>query len=51
MYRRRNQIQSFRDRKVSQQRFKAYNPAQPDDLNTWDFPVSPLVSVIKPDGN
>ncbi|MFY7828116.1 MAG: rhamnogalacturonan acetylesterase [Flectobacillus sp.] len=31
--------------------FKAYNPAQPDDLNTWDFPVSPLVSVIKPDGN
>ena len=29
----------------------AYNPAQPDDLNTWDFPVSPLVSVIKPDGN
>ena len=28
-----------------------YNPAQPDDLNQWNFPNSPLVKVIKPDGN
>lgn len=28
-----------------------YDPAHPDPLETWDFPKSPLVNVIKPDGN
>lgn len=28
-----------------------YDPALPDSLETWDFPQSPLVNVIKPDGN
>lgn len=28
-----------------------YDPAKPDSLETWSFPPSPLVNVIKPDGN
>ena len=27
-----------------------YNPAKPDSLESWNFPYSPLVNVIKPDG-
>lgn len=28
-----------------------YSPAQPDNLQTFDFPASPMVNIIKPDGN
>lgn len=28
-----------------------YDPTKPDPLETWSFPHSPLVNVIKPDGN
>lgn len=28
----------------------AYDPTHPDPLGAWDFPQSPLVNVIKPDG-
>lgn len=28
-----------------------YDPTKPDSLETWSFPHSPLVDVIKPDGN
>ncbi|MDZ7900405.1 MAG: rhamnogalacturonan acetylesterase [Arcicella sp.] len=28
-----------------------FDPAKPDSFTTWSFPHSPLVSVIKPDGN
>lgn len=28
-----------------------YSPAQPDNLQTFDFPSSPMVNIIKPDGN
>lgn len=28
-----------------------FDPAKPDSLETWSFPHSPLVNVIKPDGN
>jgi lysophospholipase L1-like esterase len=28
-----------------------YDPAKPDSLESWNFPHSPLVNVIKPDGN
>ncbi|MFN8354487.1 MAG: rhamnogalacturonan acetylesterase [Spirosomataceae bacterium] len=28
-----------------------FDPAHPDALDTWDFPQSPLVNVVKPDGN
>lgn len=28
-----------------------FDPAKPDSLETWNFPHSPLVNVIKPDGN
>ena len=28
-----------------------YSPAQPDNLQTFDFPTSPMVNIIKPDGN
>ncbi len=28
-----------------------FDPAKPDPLETWSFPHSPLVNVIKPDGN
>ena len=31
--------------------FKGYDPARPDDLTTWKFPVSPFVDFVKPDGN
>lgn len=30
---------------------KPFDPAQPDKAEDWDLPLSPLVSVIKPDGN
>lgn len=28
-----------------------FNPHQPDDWQTWNFPSSPAIPVIKPDGN
>jgi lysophospholipase L1-like esterase len=28
-----------------------YDPAQPDPVSSFDFPLSPLVNVVKPDGN
>ena len=28
-----------------------FNPHNPDDLQTWDFPASPPIPIIKPDGN
>lgn len=28
-----------------------FDPSKPDPLETWSFPHSPLVKVIKPDGN
>ncbi len=28
-----------------------FDPAKPDSLESWSFPYSPLVNVIKPDGN
>lgn len=28
-----------------------YDPAHPDPIESWDFPHSPLVNVVKPDGN
>lgn len=28
-----------------------YEPSKPDALESWNFPHSPLVNVIKPDGN
>jgi lysophospholipase L1-like esterase len=28
-----------------------YDPAQPDPVNTFDFPRSPFASTVKPDGN
>ena len=31
--------------------FLTYDPAKPDMLESWNFPHSPLVNVIKPDGN
>ncbi|WP_394990565.1 rhamnogalacturonan acetylesterase [Emticicia sp.] len=31
--------------------FLTYDPAKPDSLESWNFPHSPLVNVIKPDGN
>nr|WP_294899006.1 rhamnogalacturonan acetylesterase [uncultured Pedobacter sp.] len=30
---------------------KVYNPARPDDVNTFKWPESPKVDVLKPDGN
>ncbi|MDJ1479594.1 rhamnogalacturonan acetylesterase [Cytophagaceae bacterium YF14B1] len=29
----------------------AFDPAKPDAVETWSLPLSPLVQVIKPDGN
>lgn len=29
----------------------AFNPAAPDNVNTWSLPASPASSLIKPDGN
>jgi len=31
--------------------FKGFNPAHPDDIDTFDIPSTPFSSVIKPDGN
>lgn len=31
--------------------YQAFNPAQPDDLNKWYWPLSPRQNVTKPDGN
>lgn len=28
-----------------------FDPARPDDVNKWYWPLSPLVSSVKPDGN
>ena len=28
-----------------------FDPHHPDDLQSWDFPASPILSVLKPDGN
>ncbi|MEZ0487913.1 rhamnogalacturonan acetylesterase [Fibrella aquatica] len=28
-----------------------FNPAQPDPLATWNWPLSPMITAIKPDGN
>jgi lysophospholipase L1-like esterase len=28
-----------------------FDPKQPDDFQTWDFPQSPVIPIIKPDGN
>jgi len=30
---------------------KLFDPRFPDNLQTWDFPASPAIPVIKPDGN
>jgi lysophospholipase L1-like esterase len=30
---------------------KTFDPHFPDNLQTWDFPASPAIPVIKPDGN
>lgn len=31
--------------------FKTFNPAKPDDYNTFFWPLSPVSDVVKPDGN
>lgn len=30
---------------------KPFDPAHPDPLETWNWPLSPLTAVVKPDGN
>lgn len=30
---------------------KPFDPHFPDNLQTWDFPASPAIPVVKPDGN
>lgn len=31
--------------------WKDYSPAQPDDFNKWNWPLSPIFESLKPDGN
>ncbi len=31
--------------------FTGFDPAQPDDFNTFFWPQSPNANVVKPDGN
>ena len=31
--------------------FKGFDPAKPDPIESWNWPLSPIVSNVKPDGN
>jgi lysophospholipase L1-like esterase len=31
--------------------FKGFDPAKPDPVEAWNWPLSPMVSNVKPDGN
>jgi hypothetical protein len=31
--------------------YRTFNPARPDDLKKWHWPLSPRLNVTKPDGN
>lgn len=31
--------------------YKNFDPAKPDSLESWNFPISPYIEFIKPDGN
>lgn len=37
--------------KELKERFRSFDPSQPDPLDSWNWPLSPQISVIKPDGN
>lgn len=49
-------VQGIRDNKLDLARYikkevRSFNPARPDDIKKWNWPLSPQLNVTKPDGN
>jgi lysophospholipase L1-like esterase len=49
-------VQGIRDNKLDLARYikkdvRPFNPARPDDIKKWHWPLSPRMNVTKPDGN
>lgn len=49
-------VQGIRDNKLELARYlkkgvRYFNPARPDDIKQWHWPLSPRMNVTKPDGN
>lgn len=49
-------VQGIRDNKLDLAKYlkkevRSFNPARPDDIKKWHWPLSPRMNVVKPDGN
>lgn len=49
-------VQGIKDNKLDLARYikkdvRSFNPAKPDDIRKWHWPLSPRMNVTKPDGN
>lgn len=49
-------VQGIKDNKLDLARYikkdiRSFNPAKPDDIKKWHWPLSPRMNVAKPDGN